>query len=63
VFACFCHTFTFDLKNNFISRAHLARLAQVVELRPLDRDTMALLLVRHYEFPKCGIIKEKLLIL
>jgi hypothetical protein len=48
------------------------RIAQVVELRPLDRevrgsnpshDTMALLLGRHYEFPQCGIIKEKLLLL
>jgi hypothetical protein len=47
------------------------RIAQVVEHRPLDRevrgsnpshDTMALLLGRH-EFPQCGIIKEKLLLL
>jgi hypothetical protein len=44
----------------------------VVERRPLDRevrdlnlshDGMALLLGRHYEFPHCGIIKEKLLLL
>jgi hypothetical protein len=43
----------------------------VVERRPLDRevrgsnpsyDTMALL-GRHCEFPQCGIIKEKLLLL
>jgi hypothetical protein len=48
------------------------RIAQVVECRPLDRevrgsnpshDTMALLMGRHYEFPQCGIIKEKLLLL
>jgi hypothetical protein len=40
----------------------------VVERQPLDRevrssnlshDTMALLLGRYYEFPQCGIIKEK----
>jgi uncharacterized DUF497 family protein len=45
------------------------RIAQVVERRPLDRevrgwnpshDTMALFLGQHYEFPQCGIIKEKL---
>jgi hypothetical protein len=50
----------------------LGRIAQVVERRPLDRevrgsnpshDTMALFLGRHYEFPQCGIIKEKLLLL
>jgi hypothetical protein len=44
----------------------------VVERLPLNRevrgsnpshDTMALLLGRHYEFPQCGIIKEKLLLL
>jgi hypothetical protein len=44
----------------------------VVERPPLDRevrgsnpshDTMALLLGRHYEFPQCGIIKGKLLII
>jgi hypothetical protein len=48
------------------------RIAQVVERPPLDRkvrgsnpshDTMALLLGRHYEFPQCGIIKGKLLLL
>jgi hypothetical protein len=48
------------------------RIAQVVERPPLDHevrgsnpshDTMALLLRRHYEFPQCGIIKEKLLLL
>jgi hypothetical protein len=42
------------------------------ERPPLDRevrgsnpshDTIALLLRRHYEFPQCGIIKEKLLLL
>jgi hypothetical protein len=47
-------------------------MAQVVERRPLDRDvrgsnpshdTMALLLGRHYEFPQCGKIKGKLLII
>jgi hypothetical protein len=45
------------------------RIAQVVERRPLhceirgsnpSHDTIALLLGRHYEFPQCGIIKEKL---
>jgi hypothetical protein len=44
----------------------------VVERRPLDRevrgsnpshDIMALLLGRHYEFPQCGIIKEKNIII
>jgi hypothetical protein len=48
------------------------RIAQVVERPPLDRevrgsnpshDTMTLLLGRHYEFPQCGIIKGKLLLL
>jgi hypothetical protein len=51
---------------------HSGRIAQVVECPPLDRkvrgsnpshDTMALLLGRHYEFPKCGIIKGKLFFL
>jgi hypothetical protein len=48
------------------------QIAQVVERWSLDRevrgsnsshDTMALLLGQHYEFPQCGIIKEKLLLL
>jgi hypothetical protein len=48
------------------------RIAQVVERPPLDRevrgsnpshDTMALLLGPHYEFPQCGTIKGKIIII
>jgi hypothetical protein len=63
-------------KNNFgrdmLWGVPISRIAQVVGRRLLDRevrgsnpshDIMALLLGRHYEFPHCGIIKEKLLLL
>jgi hypothetical protein len=55
-----------------ITAAKFSRIAQMVGRRLLDRevrgwnpsrDTMVLLLGRHYEFPQCGIIKGKLSLL
>jgi hypothetical protein len=68
-----CHGMFHEFSWFFMKRIILSgRIAQVVERPPLDRevrgsnpshDTMALLLGWHYEFPQCGTIKGKLLLL